>query len=89
MVWYRWKFWRLAWSPDRCSSVTENGLKWVRVAGNLFWRGGRVEPHVFRVTDGEKCYSCEAYYDHFLLRPEDGGKPWTTVELSMHGLRKC
>jgi hypothetical protein len=50
----------------------------------------RPEPKsVFRVTDGEKCFSCESYYDHFLLRPEDGGKPWTTVELSNHGLRKC
>lgn len=44
---------------------------------------------VFRVTDGERWFSCESYYDHFVLRPEDGSEPWETVELSMHGLRKC
>lgn len=44
---------------------------------------------VFRVTDGESCFSCESYWSYFLLRPEDGGKPWTTIELSNYGLRKC
>ena len=44
---------------------------------------------VFRVTNGDESFSCESYHDHFLLRPENGAKPWRTVELSMHGLRKC
>lgn len=62
-----------------------NGMRILGVS--LVWTG---QPQsVFRVTDGVSCFSCESYYDHFLLRPEDGGEPWTTVELSNYGLRKC
>ena len=89
MVWYRWKIWRLAWSLNRASSITCSGWRWVHIGGHFMWRSRPIEPRVFRVTDGESCYSCEAYFDHFLIRPEDGGEAWETTELSIHGLRKC
>lgn len=89
MVWYRWKLWRFAWNLNSSNRVDCSGWIWKRLIGRLMFRCHRTEPRVFRVTDGEKCYSCESYYDHFLLRPEDGGTPWTTVDLSLHGLRKC
>lgn len=89
MVWYRWKWWRFAWSTDGGTRVVQGGWVWKRVLGGLWFRCNRTEPRVFRVTDGERCFSCEAYYDHFLLRPEDGSEPWKTCELSSHGLYKC
>lgn len=62
----------------------------IAFVANLSRPALRNEPHaVFRVTDGVQCFSCEAYRDHFVLRPENGDPPWETGELSIHGLRKC
>lgn len=89
MSWCRWKIWRLAWSLNRCAAIDSGGWRWLNIGGHFMWRAGRIEPRIFRVTDGESRYSCESHYDHFVLRPEDGGEPWTTPDLSSHGLRKC
>jgi len=43
--------------------------------------------HTFEVTDGERIGKCYSYFDHFDIKWEDG--TWlTTIELSLHGIRK-
>lgn len=43
----------------------------------------------FRVTDGNEFFDCTSYHDHFELCSEKDGREFTTLDLSLLGLRKC
>lgn len=92
MAWYgwKWKVWRLAWHRrGGFANVEVAGYCWTRIVGRLMWRVCHAVPKArFQVTDGSQSMTCESFHDHFRLIPTDGSQPWTTVDLSLNGLRK-
>lgn len=37
MIWYSWKFWRVAWGPTRCCRTLDGEGLWTRMAFGLHW----------------------------------------------------
>jgi len=70
MIWYRWKFWRFAWSLNHDAAVIDGDGQWHPIVGRLMWltypasgclsnptgRGHRYNAHVTRAKD--VCIHC-------------------------------
>lgn len=81
MVWYRWKFWRFAWSLNPDAAVIDGSGQWHPLVGRLMWL---TYPDVPLMPDGSvvgtptneelraMCHGCP---DPRLLEADEE-KPW-------------
>ena len=74
MSWYRWKFWRFAWSLNKTARIETGGWVWWSLVGRLMFRVGK---------------SADVYRQEYCDLWDDDGEPWEAFpegdQLCPHG----